>query len=268
MLFRSRLNSKPSPPASRRANQLPVPETFAASQNEQAPEPPTSGEAEPVEVFSAKPNNPIFTLRISGPEDIGRAEAETIFKGMALMNSRRGYQDALRGMKIGYTYSSKGPHRLDSQMKQWVFQEYVLMKKALEKYAAYPEISQRKTPELYERWIQQASVHLTALGSSSQRYRLLKSLMTQESGKVHWRNFKPTMGAAVDIGFGQFLPATAKSVGINPYDPEENIKGIALYLNQLIRRKGMRNGLASYNGGNNPPPVSYRYADSIMGRMG
>ncbi|MBT3783801.1 lytic transglycosylase domain-containing protein [bacterium] len=213
------------------------------------------------------PDNPIFNLRISSPQDIGEAEAKIVFQGMGLMNSRRSYQDALKGMKIGYTYSRKGPHRLDSKMKQWVFQEYVLMKKAMEKYAAYPEISQRKTPQLYEKWMQKASVHLTAISSPSERFRLLKSLMTQESGKVHWKKFKPTMGAAVDIGFGQFLPATAKSVGINPYDPGENIKGIAMYLNKLIRRKGMRNGLASYNGGNKPPAKSFAYADSIMNRM-
>jgi len=244
---------KPAP----KPREEPMPPTTVSSQNEPA-----------VRTSNKTPDNPIFSLRISGPEDIGRAEAETVFKGMGLMNSRRSYEDALKGMKIGYTYSRKGPHRLDSKMKQWVFQEYVLMKKAMEKYAAYPEISQRKTPELYERWLQKASIHMTAIDSPSQRYRLLKSLMTQESGKVHWRNFKPTMGAAVDIGFGQFLPATAKSVGINPYDPEENIKGIALYLNTLIRRKGIRNGLASYNGGGNPPPVSFRYADSIIARMG
>ena len=246
----------------------PLAEPFVAAELPKKSVTESSKDPAPIQKSASTPNNPIFNLRIAGPEDIGRSEAETIFKGMALMNSRRNYEDALKGMKIGYTYSGRGPHRLDAQMKQWVFQEYVLMKKAMEKYAAYPEISQRKTPELYEKWIQKASLHLTALGSPSERYKLLKSLMTQESGKVHWKDFKPTMGSAVDIGFGQFLPATAKSVGINPYDPEENIKGIALYLNQLISSKGMRNGLASYNGGNNPPPVSFRYADSIMSRMG
>lgn len=212
--------------------------------------------------------NPIMKLSIRGPQDISRAEAETILKGIGLMTGKRGFQESLQGLYKGSTYKSNPNAKLDSQMKGFLFNEYRLMRKALEKYSHLPVISQQATPQLYDQWMQKASMELTALGSQRERYALLKSLMTQESGRTHWRNFVPVMGYTADIGFGQFLPATAKSVGINPYDPEENMRGIAKYLNNLIKSKGMRNGLASYNGGNYPPPKSFRYADSIMSRIG
>lgn len=220
---------------------------------------------------SSKPRlsdrNPIMKLSIKGPQDIGQAEAETILKGIGLMTSRRGFQKSLQGLYKGSTYKSNPNARLDSKMKGFLFNEYRLMRKALEKYSDKPNISQSATPKLYEQWMQKASMELKALGSQRERYALLKSLMTQESGRTHWSNFVPVMGYTADIGFGQFLPATAKSININPYDPEENMRGIAIYLNKLIKSKGLRNGLAAYNGGNYPPQKSFRYADSIMSRL-
>ena len=211
--------------------------------------------------------NPIMKLSIKGPQDIGQAEAEIILKGIGLMTSRRGFQKSLQGLYKGSTYKSNPNAKLDNKMKGFLFNEYRLMRKALEKYSDKPNISQSATPKLYQQWMQKASMELKALGSQRERYALLKSLMTQESGRTHWRNFVPVMGYTADIGFGQFLPATAKSININPYDPEENMRGIAIYLNKLIKNKGLRNGLAAYNGGNYPPPKSFRYADSIMSRL-
>ena len=211
--------------------------------------------------------NPIMNLKISGPQDIGQNEAETILRSIGLMTNKRGFQKSLQGLYKGHTYKANPNAKLDSQMKGFLFNEYRLLRKALDKYSDKPNISQKATPKLYDQWMQKASLELTALGSQRERFALLKSLMTQESGRTHWRDFVPVMGYTADIGFGQFLPATAKSVGINPYDPEENIRGIAIYLNRLIKKKGVRNGLASYNGGNSPPPRSFRYADSIMSRL-
>ncbi len=246
----------PAPSASSPSEPVPV---LVPDQPEPVPAPytPTPG---------ARADNPVMSLNIQSPDQIDEATAKTILKGTGLMNSSRSYEEALKGLKQGYTYT-RGSASLDSKMKEWLFREYRLLRKALEKYPDKPNISAKATPELYEKWLKQASVHLTCIPSQKDRYALMKSLMTQETGKSHWKNFVPVMGGATDIGFGQFLPATAKSVGINPYDPEENIKGIALYLNTLISQKGMKEGLASYNGGNNPPAASYRYASNIMGRM-
>lgn len=213
-------------------------------------------------------DNPVMSLSIRRASQINDDTAQTILRGMGLMNSRRDYQTALKGLYRGYTYTRHSGHlALNSQMKEYLFREYTLLRQALEKWGHLETISQSKTPQLFEKWVQEASHELKALDSPSQRYALIKSLMTQETGRTHWRSHVPVMGAATDIGFGQFLPATAQSVDINPYDPQENIKGIARYLNKLISSHGVREGLARYNGGNNPPEVSYRYASRIMSRM-
>lgn len=209
--------------------------------------------------------NPVYSLTLTGPEQIGEKEAKVILQAMGLMNDKRSFQKAIKGLKYGYTYVNKSG-TFNAEVKGYLFREYTLLKKALDKYGDYPTISAEETPELFEKWMSAASTKLTAL-PVKQRYALMKSLMTQETGKTHWVDFTPIMGSSADTGFGQFIPATAMAVGINPYDPAENIAGIAIHLNGLIRSFGLKEALARYNGGNDPPAVSYRYASSIMSRM-
>ena len=51
------------------------------------------------------------------------------------------------------------------------------------------------------------------------------------------------------IGYSQLMPATAAELGVNPYNPEENIKGGAKYLAQQQKAFGPVMGLAAYNWG-------------------
>ncbi|MBI4871134.1 MAG: lytic transglycosylase domain-containing protein [Candidatus Riflebacteria bacterium] len=209
--------------------------------------------------------NPVYTLNLTGPEQIGEKEAKVILQAMGLMNGDRSFQKAIKGLKYGYTYVNKSG-TFNAEVKGYLFREYTLLKKALDRYGDHPTISAEETPELFDKWMKAAAGKLTAL-PVKQRYALMKSLMTQETGKTHWVDFTPVMGSSADTGFGQFIPATAMAVGINPYDPAENIAGIAIHLNGLIRSFGLKEALARYNGGNEPPAVSYRYASSIMSRM-
>lgn len=62
------------------------------------------------------------------------------------------------------------------------------------------------------------------------------------------------------IGIGQLMPPTAKSLGVNPYDVEENIKGTLDYLSQHLKKWSyhkdkISKSLASYNAG--PGSVYY-----------
>lgn len=52
------------------------------------------------------------------------------------------------------------------------------------------------------------------------------------------------------VGLAQFMPGTARLLGINPYDPVQSIRGAARYLNQHYRTfNSWALALAAYNAG-------------------
>ena len=74
---------------------------------------------------------------------------------------------------------------------------------------------------------------------------LFLRLVQQES---NWnRNAKSHAGA---IGLAQLMPQTARSLGVNPKDPAQNLEGGARYLKQqFLTFKSWRLALAAYNAG-------------------
>jgi DNA-directed RNA polymerase specialized sigma24 family protein len=69
--------------------------------------------------------------------------------------------------------------------------------------------------------------------------------INQESG------FNPAArGSSGEIGIAQFMPSTAAGLGINPYDPEQSLKGAAQLMGRFAVKYGdYRKALAAYNGG-------------------
>lgn len=53
------------------------------------------------------------------------------------------------------------------------------------------------------------------------------------------------------LGYGQLMPETARELGVNPRDDEQNLRGAARYLSQQMHRFGgkQRLALAAYNAG-------------------
>ncbi|MFW2339543.1 MAG: lytic transglycosylase domain-containing protein [Acidimicrobiia bacterium] len=74
---------------------------------------------------------------------------------------------------------------------------------------------------------------------------LLTALVWAES------SFDPTAEShAGAIGLTQLMPATAAELGVDPYDPQQNLEGGATYLRQMLDRFGdVPTALAAYNAG-------------------
>ena len=90
---------------------------------------------------------------------------------------------------------------------------------------------------------------LTLINNAEKSYNLppglLVALIRQESG------FNPkALSKAGARGIAQFMPATARSLGVNPWDVTSSINGAARYLSSLIKTFGSTElGLAAYNAG-------------------
>ena len=102
---------------------------------------------------------------------------------------------------------------------------------------------------------------------------LVAAVVTTES---HW-NPKARSHAGA-IGLGQLMPATAKSLGVDPSNPHENLQGTTQYLASNLKRfKSIPLAAASYNagagavnkyGGIPPFRETREYVKRVCSRMG
>ena len=93
--------------------------------------------------------------------------------------------------------------------------------------------------------------------------RLFLSMINTESS---WN--PAAISSAGAIGLGQLMPGTARGLGVDPFDPDQNIDGAARYLQQMYERTGnWRNALRAYNQGPNgiaDPDAGAEYAHAVM----
>lgn len=251
------------PPFQLRAEErviLPAPRNPASAT--QRPLPRASGATG---AAAAGHSHPIYELSLANKDQIGQAEATRILQATGIMKNGS-FTQAIGQLRRGYTYGAQTSGAFDAAAREMLFTEYQQMRRAVDKWGRHPTISESATPQLYDGFLRSASARLTALPEAD-RYSFIKALTTQESTRTHWVNGVPVIGGSGAAGFGQLLPRTAQSYGRNRYDPEQNLITSATYVNGLIAKYGLREGLARYNGGTEPPAFSYRgYADQILAR--
>jgi len=82
---------------------------------------------------------------------------------------------------------------------------------------------------------------------------LLAGLVMAESSGDHWigqgRSRKINTSDSGALGLTQLKPGTAREVGVDPLDPQQNLIGGARYLKRQIAEFGTVNGLRAYNQG-------------------
>ncbi|WP_138472539.1 lytic transglycosylase domain-containing protein [Poseidonocella sp. HB161398] len=120
-------------------------------------------------------------------------------------------------------------------------------------------------------------IYMPLASDAARRHGIPESLFTrlvqQESG---WNpNVVSHKGA---IGLAQLMPGTARLMGVDPTDPQQNLEGGARYLRQQYNRFGSwRLALAAYNAGpeavsrhNGVPPYSetQKYVKAILAGLG
>jgi hypothetical protein len=97
---------------------------------------------------------------------------------------------------------------------------------------------------------------------------VIRAMVTHESGRD--QNAVSKKGA---LGLMQLMPATAKQLGVNPLNPEQNIKGGTQYYAQLLDQFGdQRLALAAYNAGpgrvvqngNQVPTYTEPYVNNVL----
>jgi soluble lytic murein transglycosylase-like protein len=103
---------------------------------------------------------------------------------------------------------------------------------------------------------------------------LIEAVARQESGLR-----ETALSPAGAIGVMQLMPATARALGVDPHDADQNLLGGARYLGGLIRRYDgdLTLALAAYNagpgavdhhGGTPPYRETQLYVRAVMNRLG
>ncbi len=109
----------------------------------------------------------------------------------------------------------------------------------------------------------QSRAYAAALLTSAARVHvdpaLVMAVVTVESG---WHTRAMSVHGAE--GLGQLKPETARGLGVNPWTPRSNLRGVATYLHRLLAffrssRHAMMRAIAGYNAG----PYAVRDANGI-----
>ncbi len=154
--------------------------------------------------------------------------------------------------------------QLDEKTKEKLKDNLKQMKEALEKWGHRTELSKNTLP--LNEMLKDASKFVTNLppsqnknGATLSAKDLLDKLTFAESSHIQkYKNGFKVNQISSSIGFGQLMPYTAKELGVNPYDPQDNLKGCSKLLSSNFKflskyskdnNELLSKGIAAYNCG-------------------
>lgn len=109
----------------------------------------------------------------------------------------------------------------------------------------------------------EADFHQAAI-TTAQQYGIPPEIFTALVAKESSWN-PNAIGGVGEVGLTQLRPTTAAQLGVNPYDPLQNLKGGAMYLSEQFQRFGNWNdALAAYNAGPGNIQAGQGYAQSVL----
>jgi soluble lytic murein transglycosylase-like protein len=119
-------------------------------------------------------------------------------------------------------------------------------------------------PEAGREWAPAIEAAAASVGMDP---RLLASVVWTES------SFTPdAVSSAGAIGLAQLMPGTAQLLGVDPWNPQQNLEGGARYLAHVLERFGsVDSALAAYNAGpgrveeaGGPPSYTHGYISRVL----
>jgi len=184
---------------------------------------------------------PVFTQTPMASFPNFSAAPQTFFPAQTMVQSRQGSIETLRERQL----TSRG---LTSALRSRVSSLNPIESEVMRLLPHYKAAAKFFNPNLTEE--QAETIAAAILRSSIQNGvdpRLVVAVIACES------SFRPdAVGKKGEIGLGQLKPETAAGLGVDPYDPVQNIDGCVRYLRQQLDRFGsLELALAAYNAGPN-----------------
>jgi hypothetical protein len=184
---------------------------------------------------------PVFTQTPMASFPNFSAAPQTFFPAQTMVQSRQGSIETLRERQL----TSRG---LTSALRNRVSSLDPIEAEVMRLLPHYKAAAKFFNPNLTD---EQSETFATAILRSSIQNgvdpRLVVAVIACES------SFRPdAVGKKGEIGLGQLKPETAAGLGVDPYDPVQNIDGCVRYLRQQLDKFGsLELALAAYNAGPN-----------------
>ncbi|MFC1743245.1 hypothetical protein ACFL35_04570 [Candidatus Riflebacteria bacterium] len=236
-------------------------------------------------------SHPIMYLALAKADDINQKNLEKILSCIGYSHKKKN----TRGLLINFQIANFTPYQrkkmklgeLNEETKTRLYKHFLLYQQALQKY---PDANIDSKHQKFGDWVAKAAENiknLPVVKTGEQKLltgtALFEGLIHQETGNFgHFDEHKVTVSKTRSyvvgaIGFTQLMPYNAFNYKVNPYEPADNLKGGAMFINCLLGqakgwlKKGedgnmqVAKALAFYNGGRQDLLKKYTWEEIVKG---